>query len=62
MTSTGFSFQFSVPAGATYVILASDNMLDWTPIYTNVASTASVVFTDAAAANYDKRFYRAMVW
>jgi VCBS repeat-containing protein len=61
MTADGFAFQLSMPAGRTYVILASTNNQDWTPISTNVALTASVVFTDTTATNYSMRFYRAMV-
>ena len=62
MTPHGFTLQLSVPAGQTYVILASTNLQDWTPIYTNVSAlTGSIVFTDPAATNCDKRFYRAMV-
>jgi hypothetical protein len=61
MTSNGFTFQFLVPVGLTYVILASTNNQDWTAIATNVALTASVVFTDTLAAGYSSRFYRATV-
>jgi len=61
MTSDGFSFQFSAPVGYTYVILASTNFQDWTPIATNVVLTTTVVFTDAAAGTFSERFYRAMV-
>jgi hypothetical protein len=59
MASTGFSFQFSVPVGFTYVIWISTNLQDWTPLATNVALTSSVVFTDPAATNCSQRFYRA---
>jgi hypothetical protein len=61
MTSTGFVFQLSVPAGATYVILASTDLGNWTPIATNVAQTDSVLFTDPAAITYPSRMYRARV-
>ena len=61
MTTSGFSFELSVPAGSTYVILVSPNNQDWAPIYTNVAPTGSVVLTDKSAANHPARFYRAMV-
>jgi hypothetical protein len=61
MTSSGFAFQCSVPVGCTYVILASTNLQDWTPISTNVALTGSVVLTDSGATNSSRRFYRAMV-
>lgn len=61
MTPAGFSFQLSPPLGSTYVVQASSNNRDWTSIATNVALTASVVFTDAAAADHGSRFYRVMV-
>jgi Immunoglobulin domain len=61
MASNAFTFQLSVPAGHTYVILASTNLQDWTPVYTNVALTGSVVLTDPGATNYSKRFYRAVL-
>jgi hypothetical protein len=62
MTSNGFTFQLSVPVGSTYVILASADLQTWTPIATNVAATASIVFTDTAAASYTNRWYQAIVW
>lgn len=61
MKQDGFSFQLSVPAGATYVVFASSNARDWTPIATNIAMASGVVFTDSAAANHNARFYRVMV-
>lgn len=61
LNASGFTFRFSVPEGSTYVVLASTNMRDWTPIYTNVAPAGNVVFTDPTAVNHAKRFYRAMV-
>jgi len=50
-----------VIAGSTYVILASTDLANWTPIATNVANTGTVVFTDTSSSNYPVRFYRAMV-
>jgi hypothetical protein len=58
MASNGFTFQLSVPVGCTYVILASTDFQTWTPIATNVAAAASVVFTDTEAASYPNRFYQ----
>jgi hypothetical protein len=60
-TTHGFSFQCSVPLGLTYIIMASTDFRTWTPIATNIATSASAVFTDTAAAGYHNRFYRAMV-
>jgi hypothetical protein len=45
-----------------YVISASTDMVNWTPIATNTASTGNITFTDAAALSYRGRFYRAQVW
>ena len=61
MASNGFTFHLSVPVGCTYIILASTNLQDWTPICTNVAATGSEVLTDTAATNYSRRFYKALV-
>ena len=61
MTPSGFTFQLSVPVGITYVILATTNLQDWTPISTNVSLTESVMFTDVAATNHPSRFYQVLV-
>jgi hypothetical protein len=53
-----FNCQFSVPVGATYVVLASTNLANWTPIYTNTSQSATVTFADTEAANYPRRFYK----
>lgn len=57
----GFSFQLSLPAGSTYVILASTDCVNWTPILTNTAPTGTVTCIDPWATNYPVRFYRALV-
>jgi hypothetical protein len=56
--STGFTFQFSVPPGFTYVIMASTDLVKWAPIATNVADANTVLFTDRAASKFPSRFYR----
>jgi len=43
----GFSFQVTVPQGYTYVVFASSDLQNWSPIATNVAQSASDTFTDA---------------
>jgi uncharacterized repeat protein (TIGR01451 family) len=58
MNADGFSFQISVPIGATYIIEASEDLQHWSQIYTNVASTSPVVFTDHDANARVLRFYR----
>jgi hypothetical protein len=61
MTPTGFAFQFTAPIGSTYVVLASTDLQNWTPLATNVVNTASVVFTDVTASSHRSRFYRVSV-
>jgi hypothetical protein len=56
--SRGFTFQFSVAPGFAYVVMASTDLVNWTPIGTNVAQANTVLFTDPAASNYPSRFYR----
>jgi hypothetical protein len=56
--STGFTFQFSVPPGFTYVVMASPDLVNWEPIATNVAQANIELFTDPAASNFPRRFYR----
>jgi hypothetical protein len=61
MTSSGFTFQFSVPVGQTYVVQTSSDLLNWVSAYTNIAASASVAITDAEATGIPKRYYRVMV-
>jgi hypothetical protein len=61
MGTNGFTILLSGPTGSTYVILASTNLMDWTPISTNAAPTGSVTFTDTTATNHSFRYYKAMV-
>jgi hypothetical protein len=58
VSSTGFSFQFSVPVGHTFIVLASGDLRSWTSIGTNVAVSGTSTFVDPAVTNYPQRFYR----
>jgi hypothetical protein len=49
---------FNVPAGQTFVIEASTNLMNWVPIETNSVSDAPLRVNDAAAAGQDQRYYR----
>jgi phosphatidylinositol-3-phosphatase len=49
-----------VVAGTTNVIQTSSNLVDWVTLSTNVATSDSLVFTDAPGANDQQRFYRAL--
>ena len=47
--------------GRTYVIEASTNLQNWTPIYTNTVTGGTLQFDDMGAAGVPVRFYRAVV-
>jgi hypothetical protein len=61
MTTNGFKMQLSGPSGFNYVILASSNLANWTPISTNAAPSGVANFTDTSATSAKARFYRALV-
>ena len=58
-TANGFKLQLSGPPGSNYVIQASTDLKNWTPISTNATPTGSVTYTDTAATNFSFRYYRA---
>lgn len=58
-TTNGFGFNFSGVVGQTIVVDGSTNLVDWTPIFTNAASTNAIYFSDPYSTNYSGRFYRA---
>jgi hypothetical protein len=58
-TNRQFSFRLIGTSGQKYVIQGSTNFQTWTPLITNTATLYD--FTDGAATNYAKRFYRAVV-
>ncbi|HSU55234.1 MAG TPA: immunoglobulin domain-containing protein [Candidatus Dormibacteraeota bacterium] len=58
--SGAFNFKVSVTSGLTYIVQASTDLQNWTPIATNVASTDNPAFSDPDAPNYPQRFYRAV--
>jgi hypothetical protein len=53
-----FQFGFSTQPGRNYVVQASTNLLDWSPIWTNVGTWTGLQFQDADAWLYPWRFYR----
>jgi hypothetical protein len=60
VVTNGLKLQMSGPVASNYVISASVNLKDWSPISTNVALTGSVIFTDTTANTRPARFYRAV--
>src|ERR1035437_4589667 len=55
-----FRMEVGIPSTLAYVILASTNLLDWQPIFTNDVP-GLLYFTDYHSTNYRMRFYR-MTW
>jgi plastocyanin len=46
--------------GKTSIVQASTNLVNWSGVYTNVASDYSYPYTDTGAAPFGRRFYRAL--
>jgi len=61
LSAGGFNLHLSGPAGSNYVIYASSNMVNWTPISTNPSPSGTVDFTDADATNHAFRYYRGLI-
>ncbi len=55
-----FKMEVTIPSALAYVILASTNLTDWQPIFTNDVP-GLLDFTDEDSTNYRERFYR-MTW
>jgi hypothetical protein len=56
-TGTAGSVQLFFTPGQGYVIEASSDLTNWTPVFTNAFGSASAYFTEPAGAG--TRFYRA---
>jgi hypothetical protein len=61
MAGGGFSFTLAGKPLATYVIQASTNLGNWTPVATNTLPASGMLsITDSQAAGFSKRYYRAL--
>ena len=56
-----FTMEVEIPSTLPYVILASTNLMNWQPIFTNSVPPGLLDFTDYDSTNYPVRFYR-MTW
>jgi mono/diheme cytochrome c family protein len=64
-TAQGFSngvfrLQFLGAVGSNYVLQTSTNLMDWTPLATNPATTNIFDFIDPGSSNFGQRFYRVL--
>ena len=57
VTSGQFALQFHGESGESYVVEASTNLFNWTPVFTNTLTNNLFIFTDTNATN-PARFYR----
>jgi uncharacterized repeat protein (TIGR01451 family) len=55
-----FALNLAGQAGLTYVIEVSNDLVTWTPVFTNTTLDGAVSFTDTNAAGVGLRFYRAV--
>ena len=56
-----FTMEVRIPSTLPYVILASTNLMNWRPIFTNSAPPGLLDFIDYDSVSYPARFYR-MTW
>ena len=60
-TTTGqFGFQVSAAAGQTVIVQASEDLIGWQTLKTNVVAGTGFIFKDEASAAMAHRFYRVM--
>ncbi|MGA9452067.1 MAG: hypothetical protein WBW41_12080 [Verrucomicrobiia bacterium] len=60
----GGQLQFTLAGatGQTYIVQASTNMINWVPIFTNIAPIGGQLqFIDSQATNYPSRYYRTVL-
>ncbi|MEI9962603.1 MAG: hypothetical protein WDM76_16250 [Limisphaerales bacterium] len=53
-----FSLTVNGDSGSDYVIQTSTNLIDWTDVFTNHLPALPFIWTDSAARNFTRRFYR----
>jgi len=58
--SGDFQMAFYGLAGSNYTFKASSNLLDWQPFANFILTGSPRYFSDPAATNYNRRFYRAV--
>jgi len=59
-TNQVFQLGFTGIPGSNYVLQATTNLVNWTPLATNATFTNQFIWFDWQATNYPHRFYRAV--
>jgi uncharacterized repeat protein (TIGR03806 family) len=59
-TNRQFQMSFLGAPGSNYVLQATTNFINWTPISTNTATTNSFILFDTRSTNFQYRFYRVL--
>jgi hypothetical protein len=59
--SNGFNLILNGQLGSNYVIWSSTNLLNWTPLTNFIITNSPINFSDSAATNFNRRFYRAVM-
>jgi len=57
-TNAGIRFRVSGAAGASFVLQATTDFLDWQSVHTNISVSAPIDFMESETPNYPLRFYR----
>jgi alpha-tubulin suppressor-like RCC1 family protein len=58
-TNGAFAFRVQGPQGLLVIIEASTDLISWLPLQTNALINGQIIFNDAQANSFPKRFYRA---
>jgi hypothetical protein len=58
--NNGFQLELLGMTGSNYVLQATTNFIDWTPIVTNIGTTNLLNLMDIDASHYQYRFYRVL--
>jgi hypothetical protein len=59
--ANGFQLHVTGVTGANFIVYASSNLVNWTPVYTNTSLLGTADYTDTAAASFGARYYRVLV-